>query len=99
MTTRVATAEVAEPRKGPPMGAVLPSDPAEREKLLRERLSPMEFEVTQCSATERAFTGKYWDCHDDGTYHCIVCEAELFSSETKFDSTMPWPPRWMRATA
>ncbi|CAB4323810.1 MAG: peptide-methionine (R)-S-oxide reductase MsrB [Actinobacteria bacterium] len=73
------------------MGAPLPADPQEREKELRARLSPTEFEVTQCSATERAFTGKYWDCHDDGTYHCIVCDTELFSSDTKFDSGTGWP--------
>jgi len=69
----------------------LPSDPAQREEVLRQRLSAEQFEVTQCSATERAFTGKYWDCHDDGTYHCIVCDAQLFSSDTKFESGTGWP--------
>lgn len=69
----------------------LPSDPAQREEALRQRLSAEQFEVTQCSATERAFTGKYWDCHDDGTYHCIVCDALLFSSDTKFESGTGWP--------
>ena len=69
----------------------LPSDPAQREEALRQRLSAEQFEVTQCSATERAFTGKYWDCHDDGTYHCIVCNAQLFSSDTKFESGTGWP--------
>lgn len=69
----------------------LPSDPAARDEALRQRLSPEQYQVTQCSATERAFTGKYWDCHDDGTYHCIVCDAELFSSDTKFDSGTGWP--------
>ena len=69
----------------------LPSDPAQREEALRQRLSAEQFQVTQCSATERAFTGKYWDCHDDGTYHCIVCDAQLFSSETKCDSGTGWP--------
>jgi peptide-methionine (R)-S-oxide reductase len=69
----------------------LPTDPAQREEALRQRLSAEQFEVTQCSATERAFTGKYWDCHDDGTYHCIVCDAQLFSSDTKFESGTGWP--------
>jgi len=69
----------------------LPSDPAQREEALRQRLSAEQFQVTQCSATERAITGKYWDCHDDGTYHCIVCDAQLFSSDTKFDSGTGWP--------
>ena len=55
-------------------------DPAE----LRERLDPLSFQVTQHAGTERAFTGKYWDTHTDGTYNCIVCDAPLFTSNTKF---------------
>ena len=73
------------------MSDSLPSNPTERAEALRQRLSEEQFQVTQCSATERAFTGKYWDCHDDGTYHCIVCDAQLFSSDTKFDSGTGWP--------
>ena len=58
---------------------------------LKERLTPLQFEVTQHAGTERAFTGEYWDCHDDGVYHCIVCDAALFSSDTKFESGSGWP--------
>ena len=57
----------------------------------RDRLSANQYAVTQESATEQAFTGEYWDCHDDGTYHCIVCDVALFSSETKFESGSGWP--------
>lgn len=67
-----------------------PIDDAE----LRARLSAEEYDVTQCGGTERAFTGRYWDCHDDGTYHCVVCHAELFDSDTKFDSGTGWPSFW-----
>lgn len=61
------------------------------EEELRERLSPEQFMVTQQAATERAFTGCYWDTKEDGVYHCIVCDEELFSSDTKFDSGTGWP--------
>src|SRR4051812_19608879 len=58
---------------------------------LRARLTPLQYEVTQRQATERAFTGEYWDCHDDGTYHCVVCDEPLFASDTKFESGSGWP--------
>ncbi len=61
------------------------------DKDLRDRLTPEQYAVTQKAGTERAFTGEYWDCHDDGTYHCVVCDTALFSSDTKFESGSGWP--------
>ena len=52
---------------------------------------PEQFEVARKAGTERAFTGEYWDCHDDGTYVCVCCDAPLFSSDTKFESGTGWP--------
>ncbi|NIM00377.1 MAG: peptide-methionine (R)-S-oxide reductase MsrB [Acidobacteria bacterium] len=57
----------------------------------KEKLTPEQYEVTRCGGTERAFTGKYWDCKEDGTYHCICCDAQLFGSDTKYDSGSGWP--------
>ena len=57
----------------------------------RRELSEEQFEVTRKAGTERAFTGEHWDSKADGTYRCVCCGQELFSSDTKFESGTGWP--------
>ena len=58
---------------------------------LKNKLTPEQYHVTQEKGTERAFSGKYWDTKTPGTYKCVVCGEELFSSDTKYDSGSGWP--------
>jgi peptide-methionine (R)-S-oxide reductase len=57
----------------------------------REQLTPEQYDVLRRQSTERAFTGKYWDHHADGVYRCAGCGADLFDSDTKFESGSGWP--------
>jgi peptide-methionine (R)-S-oxide reductase len=57
----------------------------------RAMLEPMEYQVARQAATERAFSGKFWDHHEPGIYTCVCCNTPLFASDAKFDSGCGWP--------
>jgi peptide-methionine (R)-S-oxide reductase len=62
---------------------------------LRARLTDEQFRVTQQKGTERPFTGRWLHNHETGTYACVVCGAELFTSDAKYDSGSGWPSFWL----
>ena len=57
----------------------------------KAELTPEQYQVARKHGTEPAFTGQYWDNKEAGTYRCVCCDAELFPSETKYESGTGWP--------
>lgn len=60
----------------------------------KQNLTDNQYKVTRCGGTEPAFSGKYYDHHEDGMYTCVGCGAELFESGTKYESGSGWPSYW-----
>jgi peptide-methionine (R)-S-oxide reductase len=60
----------------------------------RKQLPSGVFDITRNADTEIAFSGKYWNVHDQGIYRCVCCDNALFDSTTKFESGTGWPSFW-----
>ena len=71
------------------------ADTDRTEEDIRARLTGEQYDVTQLKGTERPFTGRYVEHKEDGTYLCVCCGSELFSSEHKYDSGSGWPSFWL----
>ena len=74
-----------------------PINNRQNKKMWKEKLTPEQYEVCRMKGTDLPFTSKYWDCKEDGVYHCVCCGNELFDSETKFDSGTGWLSFWAPA--
>ena len=78
----------------------MPHPPIEKsEAQWREQLSPEQYAVCRCAATERAFSGRFWNHKEAGTYTCVACGAPLFRSGSKYDSGSGWPSFWQPLAA
>jgi peptide-methionine (R)-S-oxide reductase len=75
------------------------ADAAKSDAEWRQKLTPEQYRVAREHGTERAFSGKYWDNHEDGMYKCVCCGEPLFDSNTKFESGTGWPSFYQPAAA
>jgi peptide-methionine (R)-S-oxide reductase len=73
------------------MTDVSKTDMPQNEREWKKKLDPEQYQVLRQAGTERAFSGKYWNTKEDGTYTCAGCGTQLFSSDTKFESGSGWP--------
>lgn len=90
-TRPVVQADEPTERQSPPEIASDETYVPISDREIRKKLTRLQYDVTQNEATEKAFRNKYWNNKKEGTYKCVVCDRELFSSKTKFKSGTGWP--------
>jgi len=96
----LAFTSCSQPHPTPATAPISPMTPITKtEEEWKKTLTPEQCDVLRNRGTERAFTGKFWDSHEKGTYVCAGCGLELFSSDDKFDSGCGWPSYSKPATA
>lgn len=95
---RLATSRINTYRQSltfrPSRTMITPIDRVSIQDKARVAMSPEQYTICFLQGTERAFTGQYWNCHDDGLYSCAACGTLLFDSKEKFDSGTGWPSFW-----
>jgi peptide-methionine (R)-S-oxide reductase len=89
-----ASAPSAEKAPSTPKAPGTPEKIVKTDDEWRKQLTPEQFHILREQGTERAFSGKYWNNHEAGTYRCAACGQPLFSSDTKFESGTGWPSFW-----
>ena len=90
-TTLAKVKNLSEPDSTNHNGVNMDNKVVKTDEEWKKELTPEEYRILREKGTERAFTGKYWDHHEIGTYICAACGTELFESNTKFDSGCGWP--------
>jgi peptide-methionine (R)-S-oxide reductase len=85
---------IAADKAQPVKASSAPAKITKTEEEWKKELTSEQFHILREKGTERAFTGKYWNNHEAGTYRCAACGQPLFSSDTKYDSGTGWPSFW-----
>ncbi len=91
---RAETGQVVRVYSSDRKGYVMADKVVKSDTEWRKQLSPEQFEVARKKGTERAFTGVTWDNHAKGTYRCVCCGNDLYTSEAKYESGTGWPSFW-----
>jgi len=88
------TARTENPQPSKPKGTTMTEKTVKNDEQWKQILTPEQYRITRKKGTEKPFSGKYHDFYKEGTYRCVCCGNELFTSKTKFDAGSGWPSFW-----